>query len=86
MDLLGGSGVVIIGIISKVTIVITHITGLITIHITTHDPPSVVRLSGGFTGQGCRALINSRAGLRELPLLSKSGWAKRLCGCLCARF
>ena len=39
--ILGGSCVVIIsGFISQVTIVITHIRGLITILITTHEPPS----------------------------------------------
>ena len=38
--LLGGSWVVISGDISKVTIVITHSRGLITILITTHEPPS----------------------------------------------
>ena len=41
--LLGGSWVVVSGVISKVTIVITHIRGLITILIiTTHEPPSSV--------------------------------------------
>ena len=40
MQVLGGSWVVISGVISKVTIVITHIRGLITILITTHEPPS----------------------------------------------
>ena len=38
--LLGGSWVVISGIISGVTINITHITGLVTPLITTHEPPS----------------------------------------------
>ena len=39
--LLGGSWVVINGVISMVTIIITHITGLITpLVITTHEPPS----------------------------------------------
>ena len=38
--LLGGSWGVISGVISKVTIVITHIMGLITPLITTHEPPS----------------------------------------------
>ena len=37
----GGSWVVISGVISRVTIVITHIRGLITILITTHEPPSM---------------------------------------------
>ena len=39
--ILGGTWVVIIisGVISKVTILITHIRGLITLLITTHEPP-----------------------------------------------
>ena len=39
--LLGGSWVVISGVISRVTIVITQIRGLITPLITTHEPPSI---------------------------------------------
>ena len=38
--LLGGSWVVISGVITRVTIVITHINGLITLLITTHEPLS----------------------------------------------
>ena len=44
--LLGGSWVVISGVISRVTILITHIRGLITLLtllITTHEPPSKAR-------------------------------------------
>ena len=41
-SLLGVSWVVISGVISRVTIVITHIRGLITPFITTHEPPSRV--------------------------------------------
>ena len=37
---LGGSWVVISGVISRVTIIMTHIRGLITPLITTHEPPS----------------------------------------------
>ena len=37
---LGGSWVVIKGAISRVTIIITHIRGLITPVITAHEPPS----------------------------------------------
>ena len=37
---LGGSWVVISRVISRVTILITHIKGLITPLITTHEPPS----------------------------------------------
>ena len=38
---LGGSWVVISGVISRATIVITQIRGLITPLITAHEPPSV---------------------------------------------
>ena len=37
---LGGSGAVVSGVKSRVTVVITHIRELITILITTHEPPS----------------------------------------------
>ena len=40
--LLGGSWVVISGVIRKVTTVITHLRGLITPLLTTHEPPSRV--------------------------------------------
>ena len=39
--LLGGSWVVISGVISRVTLVLAHITGRITPLITTHEPPSM---------------------------------------------
>ena len=39
--LLGGSWVVISGGISRVTIVITHIRGFISLLITAHEPPSM---------------------------------------------
>ena len=45
MVLLGGSWVLIIGVIGKVTILITLIRGLITLLITTHEPPSGVSTS-----------------------------------------
>ena len=38
--LLGGSWVVIGGVITRVTIVTTHVEGPITLLITTHEPPS----------------------------------------------
>ena len=41
--LLGGSWAVISGVISRVTILTTHIRGLITLLITTHEPPSKPR-------------------------------------------
>ena len=40
--LLGGSWVVISRVISRLTIIITHIKGLITPLMTTHEPPSRV--------------------------------------------
>ena len=40
VQLLGGSWVVISRVISRVTILITHIKGLITRLRTTHEPPS----------------------------------------------
>ena len=39
---LGGSRVVISGVISMVTIVITHIRGFITLLTATHEPPSAL--------------------------------------------
>ena len=44
--LLGGSWVVISGVISKVTVLITHIRGLISPLITRHEPPKYMALSG----------------------------------------
>ena len=41
-ELLGGSWVVISGVISRITIIITPIRGLITRLITTHEPPSTL--------------------------------------------
>ena len=38
--LLGGSWVAISGVVSRVTIIITHIVGLLTLLMTTHEPPS----------------------------------------------
>ena len=38
--ILGGSWGVISGVISKATVIITHIRGLITPLMTTHEPPS----------------------------------------------
>ena len=39
VSLLGGSWVVITRVLSRITIVITHIRGLIAPPITTHEPP-----------------------------------------------
>ena len=44
-SLLGGSWVVISGVISRVTILITHTRGLIALLITPHEPPSGARIS-----------------------------------------
>ena len=38
--MLGGSWVVISGVLSRVAILITHTRGLIALLITTHEPPS----------------------------------------------
>ena len=52
-DLLGGSWVVIGRVISRVTILIAHIRGLITPLITTPEPPSRMQILGcGDTGFG----------------------------------
>ena len=40
VSILGGSWVVICGVVSRVTIIITHISGLIAPLLTTHEPPS----------------------------------------------
>ena len=55
VTLLGGSWVVISGVISTVTILVTLLRGLITLLITTHEPPSrgsVVKCKG--SGLGCK--------------------------------
>ena len=46
-DLLGGSWVVIRGVISSAPVLITHIRGLMTPLITTHGPPSRNEVSKG---------------------------------------
>ena len=45
-SILGGSRVVMSGVVSRVTIVITHIRGLITPLITTDEPPSIAVYRG----------------------------------------
>ena len=42
MSCLGGSWVVISGVISKITIVLIHIRGLTTMLIATHAPPRLL--------------------------------------------
>ena len=70
---LGGSWVVIRRVISRVTIHITPLRGLITPLITTHEPPSRAGLRSGFgkpcgcrgagdTGDGCRCAGGGAAG------------------------
>ena len=56
MFVLGGSWVVISGVTNRVTVVIIHIRGLITLLITTHEPPSRVyrRLEDLMRVKGCR--------------------------------
>ena len=59
--MLGGSWVVISGVISRVAILITHIRGLITPPITTHEPPLV-------SGTGSRTFARSERPLQaQLP-------------------
>ena len=67
-SLLGGSWVVINRVISRVTIVITHIRGLITPSITTHERPSRPKTTWRLRGDsaswpGCF----QRAQLRNIP-------------------
>ena len=51
--ILGGSWVVVSRVISRITMVITYIRGLITLLITTHEPPSSSTVSGQtLTGRG----------------------------------
>ena len=59
--LVGGLWVVISGVISKVTIVITHIRGLMALLITTHEPPS-----SAFQGLGVRVPSLQGLGFRVL--------------------
>ena len=54
--MLGGSWVVTSGVIFKVTIVVTHIRGLITPLITTHEPPSAIC----FDPVHCRETLEAR--------------------------
>ena len=55
IPILGGSWVVRSGVIIRVTIVITHIKGLIALLITTHEPPSRLH-SSSFLGLPYRIL------------------------------
>ena len=47
---LGGSWVVISGVINRVTIVTTRISGLMTLLLTTHEPPSTGRFMNSYKG------------------------------------
>ena len=76
--LLGGSWVVITGVISRVTILTSHIRELITPLITTHEPPSKpstlsYRSPGGKQGIGVRMLDESLGvfGLRTVQQFSR---------------
>ena len=67
---LGGSWVVISRVISRVTILITHIRGLITPLITTHEPPSKFcgeRSELGFARHGSSEVGRFRIGLNPKP-------------------
>ena len=64
--LLGGSWVVISGAISKVTIIITHIRGLITPLTTTHEPPSSVFRAWRVEEFETRVVQTSAIGTSEL--------------------
>ena len=73
MGLLGGSWVVLSGVISRVTIVITQIRGLITPLIAAHEPPSRIEVPRhrhyGFQVQGSAlgpAVGSSSGGSRAL--------------------
>ena len=54
---LGGSWVVISRVISRITIVITHIKGLVTPLITTHEPPSEASRESGTRNVKRRKLL-----------------------------
>ena len=60
--ILGGSGVVMSGVISKATIIITHIRGLITPLRTTHAPPS----TGSFLYGGPATAAGAQAAVKVL--------------------
>ena len=66
--LLGGSWVVISRVVSRVTILITHIKGLISPFITTHEPPS--RLSTFLGLSPCRWLAAAGFGMYLEALLT----------------
>ena len=58
-ELLGGSWVVISRVVSRITMVITYIRGLMTPLITTHEPPSrlpPVELTGFQVPSGSRLM------------------------------
>ena len=57
LGVLGGSWVVISRVISRVTILITHIRGLMTLLITTHEPPSSFALKEKLRRQACTGLM-----------------------------
>ena len=68
-SLLEGSWVVISGVISRATIIITPIRGLITLLITTHEPPSRRPKEGTLTDLSMLLLRD----LREMPPGFKQG-------------
>ena len=75
--LLGGPWVVISGVISRVTILITHISGLITPLPTTHEPPSTLCMS--VKAEQCRHSLahgstQTEAGKVPQFVNSSGGW------------
>ena len=60
---LGGSWVVINRVISRVTMLVSHVRGLITPLITTHEPPS--RVKSGKDGRETRRRGNLAESERE---------------------
>ena len=78
--LLGGSGVVRSGVLSRVTILITHIGGLITPLMTTPEPLSIVLLNRG--PRCCRmaiALLAATCGINLGRGRRVSGLGFRVC-------
>ena len=82
--LLGGSWVVISWVISRVTIVITHIRGLITHFFPTHEPSSRFRVRGlgslGLGVYGAQNRVIKEHGGVSIGLRTRSNRASQLRG------
>ena len=74
-NFLGGSWVVISGVIIGVTMVITPIKGLITLFIATHEPPSK-----GFQVQNLGFRVSSRGALQPHRMFYGKGLGFRVYG------